>query len=162
MITPATRLRLIYDGGCPFCCFFAERCELQGKLPRLEIVDGRRDHELRQRLRQRGFSLATGAMVLVGEDPSPGVLHGARAIAALSSTMAPSTALLGLLSRLLQEPRRAQRLYPLLLLARRLALAVRRLPVDPDKARTTTGPLSGPRATAVDSERNHEMSCVKS
>ena len=145
VITPATRLRLIYDGGCPFCCFFAERCELEGKLPQLEIIDGRRDHELRQRLRQRGFSLATGAMVLVGEDPAPGVLHGAEAVAALSGAMRPSTALLGFLSGLLEKPRRAQQIYPLLLLARRLALAVRHLPVDPDKARTATGVLPGPR-----------------
>ena len=143
VITPATRLRLIYDGGCPFCCFFAERCELQGKLPQLQIIDGRRDHQLRQRLRQRGFSLATGAMVLVGEDPAPGVLHGAEALAALSGAMRPSTALLRLLSRLLQEPRRAQQLYPLLLLARRLALAVRHLPVDPDGNPIGTGVLSG-------------------
>ena len=146
VITPATRLRLIYDGGCPFCCFFAERCELQGRLPQLDIIDGRSDQHLRQRLRKQGFSLATGAMLLVGEDPTPLVLHGATAIAALSRAMEPSTALLSVLRRLLQEPRRAQRLYPLLLLARRLALGCRRLPVDPDSATTTEAAetVSGP------------------
>jgi hypothetical protein len=47
--------------------------------------------------------------------------------------MAPSAALLRLLAPLLAGPERAQRLYPLLLLARRAALAARGLPVDPDQ-----------------------------
>jgi hypothetical protein len=46
--------------------------------------------------------------------------------------MQPSAALLQLLAPLMADGRRARRVYPLLLLARRLALAVRRLPLDPD------------------------------
>jgi hypothetical protein len=40
---------------------------------------------------------------------------------------------LQLLANLMARPQRADKLYPLLLLARRLALALRRLPVDPDQ-----------------------------
>jgi hypothetical protein len=46
--------------------------------------------------------------------------------------MRPSAALLQLLAPLLAAPPRARTLYPLLLLARRIALGLRGLPVDPD------------------------------
>jgi hypothetical protein len=61
------------------------------------------------------------------------VLHGAEAIAWLCQRMVPSAALLQLLAPLLAPPPRARRIYPLLLLARRLALGLRRLPLDPDQ-----------------------------
>jgi hypothetical protein len=47
--------------------------------------------------------------------------------------MRPSDALLRLLTSVLAAPRRARALYPLLLLARRLALTARGLPLDPDR-----------------------------
>jgi hypothetical protein len=47
--------------------------------------------------------------------------------------MEPSAPLLRLLSPLFAERNRARRLYPLLLGARRLALGLRGLPLDPDR-----------------------------
>ena len=40
-------LTLVYDGDCPFCSAFAQRAELKGGLPELDIRDGRTDHTLR-------------------------------------------------------------------------------------------------------------------
>jgi hypothetical protein len=94
----------------------------------LQIRDGRSDHALRQQLSQRGYPLRDGAVLLVGDQ----VLHGAAAIQWLCARMTPSAALLQLLRPLLATPERARGVYPLLLLARRLALAVRGLPADPD------------------------------
>lgn len=121
---------LVFDGGCPFCRHFAELSELRGGIPGLQIRDGRADARLRHALAARGHRLANGAMVLDGER----VLHGAAAIAWLCERMQPSAALLALLAPLMADGGRARGLYPALLLARRLALAVRRLPVDPDHA----------------------------
>lgn len=118
---------LVYDGGCPFCRHFAQLSELRSGIPALQIVDGRADATLLQRLQQIGTPLSRGAVVLVGER----VLHGADAIHWLCAQMQPSTPLLKLLSRLLGEQQRSRRLYPLLLLARRLALACKGLPLDP-------------------------------
>jgi len=47
--------------------------------------------------------------------------------------MQTGDALLRLLSQLLRRPERAQRIYPALLLARQTALAIKGLPVDPDR-----------------------------
>jgi predicted DCC family thiol-disulfide oxidoreductase YuxK len=121
-------MQLVYDGGCPFCRHFAERSELHGGVPGLTIVDGRADAALRQRLRRQGLALADGAVLIDGDR----VLHGAEAIACLCSHLQPSDPLLALLRQLFASRRRARGLYPLLLTARRLALALRGLPVDPD------------------------------
>ena len=127
--TPSPHPLLVFDGGCPFCRHFAELSELRSGIPGLEIRDGRADAELRAQLAARGYHLRDGAMVIDGEQ----VLHGASAIQWLCARMTPSAALLQVLAPLMATPTRARRLYPLLLLARRAALAVRGLPVDPDR-----------------------------
>ena len=119
---------LVFDGGCPFCRHFAERSELQGGIPGLEIRDGRADTDLRRSLAARGFHLRDGAMVLDGAR----VFHGAEAIQWICSRMEPGAPLLQLLATLFGSPGRTRAAYPLLLLARRLALGLRGLPVDPD------------------------------
>ena len=125
-------LTLVYDGGCPFCSSFAQRAELQGGLPDLKIRDGRADHALRAELAGRGHRLANGAMLLEGER----IWHGSAAIAELNRRMNPSDALLQVLQQVFRNEGRAHQLYPALLLARRLALAVQGRPVDPDHRRS--------------------------
>lgn len=120
---------LVFDGGCPFCRHFAELSELRGGIPGLQIRDGRSDGALRASLARRGFHLRDGAMLLDGDR----VLHGAAAISWLCDRMTPSAPLLQLLAPLFGDSRRALRLYPLLLFVRRLALALRGLPADPDR-----------------------------
>ena len=128
-------LTLVYDGGCPFCRHFALASELRGGIPLLELRDGRADHDLRAALKARGLNLARGAVLLEDER----AWHGAEAIAELCRRLAPSGPLLQLLRGLFSEPNQARRLYPLLLLARCLALQWRGLPEDPDQHR---GPMA--------------------
>ena len=123
-------LTLVYDGDCPFCSAFAQRAELKGGLPDLDIRDGRTDHALRADLAKRGYRLANGAMLLEHDR----VWHGSAAIAELHRRMQPSDALLQVLQGLFQQDDRARQIYPLLLLARRIALAARGRPVDPDES----------------------------
>lgn len=125
-----TAVVLVFDGACPFCRHFAELSELRGGLPGLEIRDGRSEAELRASLAQRGFHLRDGAMVIEGDR----VWHGAEGIQRLCARMQPSAALLRVLASLMGEHRRSRQLYPFLLLARRLALGLRGVPVDPDAA----------------------------
>jgi predicted DCC family thiol-disulfide oxidoreductase YuxK len=125
---------LVFDGGCPFCRHFAELAELRSGIPGLTIRDGRSDHGLRRQLRQQGWELSQGAVVLTAGTLEGPVLHGADAIQWICSRMRPSAALLQVLAPLLATPQRARRTYPLLLLARRLALGLRGLPLDPDAA----------------------------
>jgi predicted DCC family thiol-disulfide oxidoreductase YuxK len=118
---------LVFDGGCLFCRHFAELSELRSGIPGLRIRDGRADARLRESLESRGYPLRDGAVLIDGER----VLHGAEAIHWICARMRPSAALLQLLAPLMADPARARAMYPLLLAARRLALAVRGLPLDP-------------------------------
>ncbi|MBE9171873.1 DUF393 domain-containing protein [Cyanobium sp. LEGE 06143] len=128
VIEPASPIVLVFDGGCPFCRHFAELSELRSGIPRLEIRDGRADTALRRQLGARGYHLRDGAMVLEGSR----VWHGAEAIAWICERMEPSAALLQVLAPLMADSQRSRMLYPGLLLARRLALGWRGLPVDPE------------------------------
>ncbi|WP_038023916.1 DCC1-like thiol-disulfide oxidoreductase family protein [Synechococcus sp. RS9916] len=121
-------LTLIYDGECPFCQAFALRSELAAGVPDLSIVDGRQAPELRRQLLDQGLSLRNGAMLIDGDQ----VWHGSAAIAELSSRMQPSDALLKVLHRMFRHRGRAAFFYPALLLARRIALALKGLSPDPD------------------------------
>ena len=121
-------LTFLYDGACPFCKNFAARSELSGGVRGLEIIDGRKDHIQRQNLRRKGFALANGAVLIEGET----VWHGSAAIAELCRRMEPSYQLLGLLQDVFRDETRSKMLYPALLLARRVALKISGLSVDPD------------------------------
>ena len=126
------RLRLVFDGGCPFCHGFAELSELKGGLPQLEIVDGRANNQLRQELKAQGYLLSRGAVLIVERDGDTCLFHGPAAVTLLCSQLQPSPGLLGLLKMVFASRERTERLYPLLLWARRLALRWRSLPADPD------------------------------
>jgi len=127
--TPAGPI-LVFDGGCPFCRHFAELSELRSGIPDLVIRDGRSDTELRRSLARQGYHLRDGAMVIEGDR----VWHGAEAITWLCGRMEPSAALLQVLAPLMADGGRSRAVYPLLLLARRLALGLRGLPVDPESS----------------------------
>lgn len=120
---------LVYDGGCPFCSYLALRSELSSGLPNLQLVDGRLDQELRLNLRRCGLNLADGAVLIEGDQ----AWHGAEAVSMLCQRMQPDDAVLSALKALFARPKRAQHIYPLLLLVRRLLLRCRGLPEDPDQ-----------------------------
>lgn len=122
-------LVLVYDGGCPFCRHFALRSELVGGVPGLQIRDGRADAALRATLKARGLDLTNGAVLLEGDR----AWHGAEAIAVLCGRLEPSDPLLQLLRTVFAAPGRSRQFYPLLLLARRLALQWKGLPEDPNQ-----------------------------
>ena len=83
---------------------------------------------MRRQLLDKGLSLKNGAMLLEGDQ----VWHGSAAIAELSSRMQPSDALLQVLQRMFRDRGRAAFVYPALLLARQIALALKGVSPDPD------------------------------
>ncbi len=118
---------LIFDGGCPFCRHFAELSELKSGIKSLQIKDGRSNKKLIAELSQKGFSLKKGAIVINGDQ----IFHGAEAIHWILTQMQPSANLLKVLTFIMSNKRNSELLYPLLLQARRIALSIKRLPIDP-------------------------------
>jgi len=126
-------MKLVFDGGCPFCRHFAELSELRSGIPDFEIVDGREDHQLRHTLADCGYPLASGAVLIDGDH----VFHGSQALHQLCDRFQPSSPLLALLKGIFADPDRTRQVYPLLLMARHLALGLKGLPVDPEASRAS-------------------------
>ncbi len=118
---------LVFDGGCPFCRYFAEISELKSGIKALEIRDGREDKSLREKLASKGFNLKDGAMIIYEDN----ILHGADAIQWICSQMNTSDQLLKMLKSLMKNNQRSKYFYPFFLIARRIALMIKGLPLDP-------------------------------
>ena len=112
-------LTFIYDGECPFCNHFAELLEIKSKIPRLTVIDGRKNLNIINSLLDKGFDLDKGAVLIKGDD----IFHGAEAINTICKEVEnPSSRLLQLLSVTFKSTKRTKFLFPLLIRARRLAL----------------------------------------
>tara|TARA_B100001250_G_C19720528_1_gene753575 strand:- start:489 stop:890 length:402 start_codon:yes stop_codon:yes gene_type:complete len=112
----------IYDGDCPFCNHFAQLIELKSSLPRLEILDGRKNLALLSQLYKQGYDLNKGAILINNEN----ILHGANAINWICSEIdEPSNSLLEILRIIFSSNKRTNFLFPILLWGRRLSLTLK-------------------------------------
>ncbi len=116
------RLLFIYDGECPFCNYFAELLELKSNLPNLQVKDARKNPpEL-----PKGYDMDINGAVLLRDGE---MLHGAKAINWVCSQIEnPSDALLKVLTRTFSSGKRASLIFPILLIARRIALFFKGVP----------------------------------
>lgn len=71
-------VRVVYDGDCPFCSAYARLTRLRQRHD-VELVDARQAPELVRRLRDRGYDLDDGMVVLADGD----TYHGEDAAAFL-------------------------------------------------------------------------------
>ncbi len=112
----------IYDGECPFCNHFAQLIELKGNLPKMEILDGRKNLALLSELYNRGYDLNNGAILICNEN----IMHGADAINWICSHIKePSDSLLKVIRIIFTSNKRTTFLFPFLLWGRRLSLILK-------------------------------------
>ncbi len=112
----------IYDGDCPFCNHFAQLVELKSRLPKFEIIDGRKNLALLSQLYKQGYDLNKGAILMNGGN----IMHGASAINWICSEIEePSNSLLELLRIIFTSNKRTKFLFPFLLWGRRLSLTLK-------------------------------------
>lgn len=102
------RVRVVYDGDCPFCSAYARLTRLRQR-HEVELVDARRDPELVGELRQQGYDADEGMIVLVDGE----VHHGEDAAAFLEAESRRG---------LLPSDGWIRKLYPLVFRLRNLAL----------------------------------------
>ena len=109
----------IYDGKCPFCNHFAELLEIKSGIENIQILDGRKNLNLIDKLQKKGFDIDKGAILLKDDD----IFHGAEAINTICQQINnPSNGLLRLLSTLFKSNRRTKLVFPFLVRARRFLL----------------------------------------
>ena len=114
-----TGYTFIFDGECPFCNHFAELLELKSKINNISILDARKNPELVKELLSKGFDIDKGA-VLLHKDK---IFHGNEAINTICNQISnPSSNLLKILTMTFKSSKRTKVIFPLLVIARRLAL----------------------------------------
>jgi len=127
---PATggRLRVIYDGACPFCDDYVRYQRLQGTGFDVELVDARARRDVLAEHAIDPRDLEDGMVVVLGER----LYRGADAMHLLSTlTEAPGKWWVRLVALVARSPRAARLTYPLLKVGRRLALAAIGVPRFP-------------------------------
>ena len=109
----------IYDGECPFCNHFAQLLEIKSNIPKLEIIDGRKNLPLFTQLYKQGYDLNNGAILINNQN----IKHGAEAINWICSKISePSDALLEVLRIIFTSKKRVNFLFPILIWGRRISL----------------------------------------
>ncbi len=116
------KLIFIYDGQCPFCNQFAELLELKSNLPSLQIKDARENPpEI-----PLGYDMDIQGVILINDHE---FLTGAQAINFVCSQInKPSDSLLEMLRLVFTSRTRSKIIFPILLIARRIALIVKGVP----------------------------------
>jgi len=75
-----SQVKLLYDKDCPFCERYSQYVELR-KLHDIELLNAREQPELIEELREKGFDIDRGMILLVDKE----VFHGKDAVLKLNS-----------------------------------------------------------------------------
>jgi len=112
-----------FDGECPFCKYFAELVEIKSNLPNIKVVNAR----LYPSELPNNYDMDTsGACLKVKGE----LYTGAEAIKYICSRIKnPSNKLLELLASTFSSSKRSDLIFPYLLIARRLALRFKGVPI---------------------------------
>ncbi len=118
----SSEIIFIYDGECPFCNHFAQLLEIKSSLPRMRIMDGRKNLSRLTTLLKEGYDLNNGA-ILIRENE---ILNGSNAVNFICSQIKePNDALLEVLRVIFESKKRSKLIFPVLLFARRILLSLK-------------------------------------
>ena len=114
-------ITIIYDGDCPLCKDYVRRLRLVEAAGEVALIDARANTPTVQVYWDKGYDLDQGMIVVVGDT----IFYGADAVTALARLSSDNT-LFNKLNHwaLVHEPL-ARLAYPLMKMARRIALWVR-------------------------------------
>ena len=122
------KVRVVYDGACPFCDDYVRHQQLRDAVDELELVDARNSPAVLAELAIAPRRLEEG-MVVVADGRQ---YHGADALHFLSHAMhRPTRWWVRWVARLSRSPRVAAGLYPMLRAGRRVALRLLGIPGFP-------------------------------
>ena len=120
-----SRAWLIYDGECPLCQRYTMYLDVRSAIGELILVDARKGGEVVEEVLSKGYVLDDGMVLKMGGR----YYHGKDALAALA-LMSERSGVFSVLNRLLLSSHRMARVvYPILKLARRLVLRMKKVPL---------------------------------
>jgi len=126
----ADGLTIIYDGDCPLCSAYVTQLRLRETAGSLRLEDARQHPEWVQSLREQGYHLDDGMVVIAGDR----VYHGADAIHVLALMSSRSGWMNRLNYRVFRSRNLSAALYPALVAGRRVLLwLLGRAPLSAEK-----------------------------
>jgi predicted DCC family thiol-disulfide oxidoreductase YuxK len=119
-VETSSRLVIVYDGQCPFCTSYVRLMALRKAVGEVDLIDARSSAPVVLDLVKAGYDLNEGMAAIFGGK----VYHGSDAVVLISTLTEVGGGCGRPIAALLRSPVRAKRLYPLLKIGRRFALAV--------------------------------------
>ena len=114
-------LTIVYDGDCPLCKDYVGRLRLMETIGEIALIDARANTQAAQTYWDLGYDLDQGMIVASGKT----IYQGAAAVTALARLSSKNTLFNKLNHWVLAHAPLTRLAYPLMLLARRLALWLR-------------------------------------
>ena len=121
------RVRLLYDGECPFCRRYVRLLRLKRQVEQLELLNGREHPDLVEQFRLQGRDVNAGMIAVIDRE----VYHGDEAMTVLAALGTRSDVFNRVNARIFKSPALASVLYPLLMALRRLLLLAMRRKLIP-------------------------------
>ena len=109
---------LLYDGECPLCSRYVRMMRLQECLSDFQLRDARTAQDLVSEHRKAGREINDGMILAV----NGAYYYGSEALTAITRMTTPISAFNKFSARLFASPARAQSLYPLMVMGRKLLL----------------------------------------
>lgn len=112
------KIRLIYDGDCPFCSKYAQLVRFREAVGEVQMLNAREHPEIVQEMKGRGVNLDKGMALTINEN----VYHGADAVNRIALMSTGNGAFNAFTAAVFRSRVLSKALYPVLKGARRAAL----------------------------------------
>lgn len=99
-------ITLLYDGECPICRQYKKYVELRKKYD-IALKNAREEKETVRRLREEGYDMNEGMILIIGDD----IYHGEQALLRIESLIRPGKFRGAALKRLSASPRLTKAVY---------------------------------------------------
>lgn len=116
---------IVYNGECPFCSAYVRFLRLKRSAGDVELIDAREEPQIVQAVRDAGYEINDGMMVLDRGQ----VFYGENAMHVLALMSTPAGIFNRATAWVFARPKLARLVYPVFKLGRRIALALLRKPM---------------------------------
>jgi predicted DCC family thiol-disulfide oxidoreductase YuxK len=115
------KIRLIYDGDCPFCSKYAQLVRFREAAGEVKILNAREHPEIVSEMKAKGVNLDKGMALTINDD----IYHGAEAVNRIALMSTGSGAFNAFTAAVFRFRTLSRALYPALKAGRRAALLIK-------------------------------------
>jgi predicted DCC family thiol-disulfide oxidoreductase YuxK len=115
------KIRLIYDGDCPFCSKYAQLVRFREAVGEVQMLNAREHPEVVNEMKAKGVNLDKGMALTINDN----VYHGADAVNRIALMSTGSGAFNAFTAAVFKSRLLSKTVYPVLKVARKAALLIK-------------------------------------